>query len=49
LKKHYLDTKKSSRFAKTSTDVNFVGGWEWYNLQGSKAVNQAIGRVIRHV
>lgn len=49
LKKHYLDAKKNSKFAKIQTDVNFVGGWEWYNLQGSKAVNQAIGRVIRHV
>jgi Rad3-related DNA helicase len=49
LKKHYLDSKKATKYAKTTTDITFMNGWDWYNLQGSKAVNQAIGRVIRHV
>ncbi|XP_077368002.1 regulator of telomere elongation helicase 1 isoform X3 [Festucalex cinctus] len=26
----------------------FLTGWEWYREQGFRAVNQAIGRVIRH-
>jgi len=25
-----------------------LGGQDWYRLQASRAVNQAIGRVIRH-
>lgn len=25
-----------------------MSGWDWYQLDASRAVNQAIGRVIRH-
>lgn len=35
----YLDEQKSSLCIK---------GKEWYRQQASRAVNQAIGRVIRH-
>lgn len=49
LKKHYLDTKKSTKAVRMQTSIVHINGWEWYNLQASKAVNQAIGRVIRHV
>lgn len=30
LKKHYLDTKKSSREVKFQTEVIHLSGWEWY-------------------
>lgn len=40
LKKQYLqDNQKSG---------DFLSGTEWYNQQASRAVNQALGRVIRH-
>jgi regulator of telomere elongation helicase 1 len=41
-KKDYLDRKYASR--KSS-----INGNSWYKLQACRAVNQAIGRVIRHV
>ncbi|KAJ3385435.1 hypothetical protein HDU92_003076 [Lobulomyces angularis] len=41
LKKKYLDKQKEINFKSLSGD-------EWYLQQASKAVNQAIGRVIRH-
>ncbi|XP_032809044.2 regulator of telomere elongation helicase 1 isoform X1 [Petromyzon marinus] len=46
LKMQFLDEMK----AKRSTEMQFVGlsGQEWYTQQASRAVNQAIGRVIRH-
>ena len=42
LKKQYLQDQS----AKSNT--NFLSGTEWYNQQASRAVNQALGRVIRH-
>ena len=41
LKKQYLQDQQSS-------SSNFLSGSEWYNQQASRAVNQALGRVIRH-
>lgn len=41
LKKAYLDQCKK-------VDKDFLSGQEWYQLEASRAVNQAIGRVIRH-
>lgn len=41
LKKQYLQDQQS-------TSSNFLSGAEWYNQQASRAVNQALGRVIRH-
>ncbi|KAG5877171.1 hypothetical protein JTB14_032123 [Gonioctena quinquepunctata] len=41
LKKRYLDICNA-------TDKEFLRGDEWYSLEASRAVNQAIGRVIRH-
>ncbi|XP_023015854.2 regulator of telomere elongation helicase 1 homolog [Leptinotarsa decemlineata] len=41
LKKRYLDVCNA-------TDREFLRGDEWYSLEASRAVNQAIGRVIRH-
>lgn len=43
LKKQYLQDQQSQ-----STSSNFLSGTEWYNQQASRAVNQALGRVIRH-
>lgn len=39
LKKHFLGTL---------ADKNSLSPEDWYKLEGLKAVNQAIGRVIRH-
>ena len=40
LKKKFLDSKKMQSKG--------IGGAEWYNLEAFRALNQAIGRVIRH-
>lgn len=40
LKKQYLQNQKQGS--------NFLSGADWYNQQASRAVNQALGRVIRH-
>lgn len=41
LKKKYLEELRA-------TDKDFLSGDEWYSLEATRAVNQAIGRVIRH-
>ncbi|KNE62267.1 DNA repair helicase (rad3) [Allomyces macrogynus ATCC 38327] len=41
LKKAYLETMKRK-------GLNSLDGREWYQQQASRAVNQAIGRVVRH-
>ena len=41
LKKQYLDTNRNR-------ENGLLSGAEWYNLEATRAVNQAIGRVIRH-
>ena len=41
IKRSYLDTKKRAGGA-------MLGGQDWYRLQAQRAVNQAIGRVIRN-
>ncbi|KAJ0180243.1 hypothetical protein K1T71_003647 [Dendrolimus kikuchii] len=41
LKKKYLDELRIN-------DKEFLSGDEWYSLEATRAVNQAIGRVIRH-
>ncbi|CAG9762248.1 unnamed protein product [Ceutorhynchus assimilis] len=41
LKRRYLDTCHAR-------DREYLNGQDWYNLEASRAVNQAIGRVIRH-
>ncbi|XP_054247853.1 regulator of telomere elongation helicase 1 [Indicator indicator] len=43
LKMQFLDEMRSS-----AAGAQCLSGWEWYNQQASRAVNQAIGRVIRH-
>ncbi|XP_068006349.1 regulator of telomere elongation helicase 1 isoform X2 [Melanerpes formicivorus] len=43
LKMQFLDEMKS-----TAAGAQYLSGWEWYHQQASRAVNQAIGRVIRH-
>ena len=43
LKKQYLDKLQMS-----SALIKGLSGEEWYNLQATRAFNQAIGRVIRH-
>lgn len=42
MKQKYLDKKKAS-------DKKMISGDDWYKLDAIRAVNQAIGRVIRHV
>nr|XP_051685061.1 regulator of telomere elongation helicase 1 isoform X1 [Oryctolagus cuniculus] len=44
LKMQFLDEMK----AQGGPGGQFLSGQEWYRLQASRAVNQAIGRVIRH-
>ncbi|XP_058535233.1 regulator of telomere elongation helicase 1 isoform X2 [Ochotona princeps] len=44
LKMQFLDEMK----AQSGAGDQFLSGQEWYRLQASRAVNQAIGRVIRH-
>lgn len=44
LKRDYLQDIMSKRTDK----ANLLSGEEWYGQQASRAVNQAIGRVIRH-
>ncbi|XP_066245652.1 regulator of telomere elongation helicase 1 homolog isoform X2 [Euwallacea similis] len=41
LKRKYLDVCHSQ-------DKEYLNGQSWYSLEASRAVNQAIGRVIRH-
>lgn len=41
LKKKYLEELRV-------TNKDFLSGDEWYSLEATRAVNQAIGRVIRH-
>ncbi|NWI66671.1 RTEL1 helicase, partial [Todus mexicanus] len=43
LKMQFLDEMKRS-----SAGAQYLSGREWYSQQASRAVNQAIGRVIRH-
>nr|XP_027328868.2 regulator of telomere elongation helicase 1 isoform X1 [Anas platyrhynchos] len=43
LKMQFLDEMKRS-----CVGAQYLSGREWYNQQASRAVNQAIGRVIRH-
>lgn len=43
LKQQYLDLN-----SKTKCAVKTLTGNEWYKQQASRAVNQAVGRVIRH-
>lgn len=45
LKRQYLDDLARGGGVPAK---NFLNGDEWYNQQASRAVNQAIGRVIRH-
>lgn len=42
LKRKYLDSKKA-------IDNRMISGSDWYKLDAIRAVNQAVGRVIRHV
>ncbi|XP_057559905.1 regulator of telomere elongation helicase 1 isoform X2 [Hippopotamus amphibius kiboko] len=44
LKMQFLDEMKGQNGAKDQ----FLSGHDWYRQQASRAVNQAIGRVIRH-
>ncbi|KAM8996481.1 regulator of telomere elongation helicase 1 isoform 2-T2 [Ara ararauna] len=43
LKMQFLDEMR-----RRGTGSQYLSGQEWYNQQASRAVNQAIGRVIRH-
>jgi regulator of telomere elongation helicase 1 len=51
LKRQYMDriVAKSKKVFRLKQPIGrYIGGQEWYALQASRAVNQAIGRVIRH-
>lgn len=41
LKKKYLDVCRAR-------NSEYISGQDWYGLEATRAVNQAIGRVIRH-
>ncbi|ORZ11058.1 helicase C-terminal domain-domain-containing protein [Absidia repens] len=43
LKRSYNDTKKRNYPAR-----RVIGGDDWYTIQGYRAINQALGRCIRH-
>ena len=47
LKKDYLDRK--FRTPSQNRELQTLSGKDWYSQQATRAVNQAIGRVIRHV
>lgn len=47
LKKDYLDRKIKD--TNIPIELRQLNGKDWYNQQATRAVNQAIGRVIRHV
>jgi hypothetical protein len=47
LKKDYLDRK--CKDLSLPIEQRLLQGKDWYNQQATRAVNQAIGRVIRHV
>jgi len=47
LKKDYLDRK--FRMPHNQQQLATLSGKDWYSQQATRAVNQAIGRVIRHV
>ena len=47
LKQDYLDRK--CRNLKLPVELRQLRGRDWYAQQATRAVNQAIGRVIRHV
>ena len=47
LKKDYLDRKVANPLLPIQDRQ--LNGSKWYNQQATRAVNQAIGRVIRHV
>jgi regulator of telomere elongation helicase 1 len=47
LKQRYLDDAVAGKTLTSSGDT-LLTGREWYNQQATRAVNQAIGRVIRH-
>lgn len=46
LKREYLDEQAHSQ--RQVCKVQVLTGEDWYNQQASRAVNQAVGRVIRH-
>ena len=46
LKKKFLDANRLA--AGKQPGGSGIGGAEWYNLEAFRALNQAIGRVIRH-
>ena len=47
LKKDYLDRRVKNM--KLPIESRQLSGKDWYGQQATRAVNQAIGRVIRHV
>ena len=49
LKKDFLDKKVSQWRSNGPDQHQCLSGKDWYGQQATRAVNQAIGRVIRHV
>jgi Rad3-related DNA helicase len=41
LKRYFLDQRRLK-------DSKLISGQKWYNLEATRTINQAIGRVIRH-
>jgi regulator of telomere elongation helicase 1 len=49
LKKEYLDAKSARARSQANPGFGCLTGKDWYQQQATRSVNQAIGRVIRHV
>ncbi|PON35161.1 DNA helicase (DNA repair), Rad3 type [Trema orientale] len=48
LKREYLDQQAQSQREACKLKLEVLTGEDWYSQQASRAVNQAVGRVIRH-
>jgi regulator of telomere elongation helicase 1 len=48
LKQQYLDEIAQAKQREGAKSGTVLTGSEWYKQQAGRAVNQAIGRVIRH-
>lgn len=48
LKRKYLDDRSARARANPQPGVDTITGSDWYNQSAHRAVNQALGRVIRH-
>ena len=48
LKRSFLDERRAVATRGGRPALELLGGEEWYQQQAMRAINQAVGRVIRH-